>query len=102
MSIEIRREGDAAIVAPHGDIVASGMPELRPALRDLVREGRRQVTVDLEETKMIDSTGLGLLLAAFNSLRQAQGTLTIVNASPEIIELLRTMRIHQHFEVRGK
>jgi anti-sigma B factor antagonist len=102
MNVEIRRSGDAATVAPHGDIVASSVPELRPAMRDLVRAGVRGVTVDLAETTMIDSTGVGLLLSAFNSLRSVQGTLAVVNASPEIVELLHTMRINQHFEVAGR
>ena len=102
MNLEIRRNGDTATVAPHGDVLASSVPELRPAMRDLVRDGVRGLTMDLSETTMIDSTGVGLLLSAYNSLRSVQGTLAVVNASPEILELLRTMRIHQHFEVAGR
>ena len=102
MNIEIRREDGAATLAPHGDIVASSVPELRPALRELVREGVGGVTVDLAETAMIDSTGLGLLIATYNSLMKSKGRFALVNASPEILELLQAMRIHQHFEVGGR
>jgi anti-sigma B factor antagonist len=102
MKIEIRREGEEARVAPDGDIVASTVPDLRPAMRDLVRGGARQVCLDLANTGMIDSTGLGLLLSAFNSLRQVSGRFRVLNASPEILNLLQTMRINQHFEVAGR
>jgi anti-sigma B factor antagonist len=99
MNIEVSRDGESARVMPHGDIVASLVPELRPAIRDLVRSGARSVTVDLGETTMIDSTGLGLLISAFNSLRKVDGRFGLVNASREILSLLQTMRIHQHFEI---
>ena len=102
MNFEIRREGDAAVVATHGDVVASSVPELRPALRDLVRSGLRDMVVDLVDTTMIDSTGVGLLLSAFNSLSKVQGKFAVVNASDEILDLLRTLRIHQHFPIAGR
>ena|SRR5579864_1387979 len=99
---EIRQEGTVAVVAPNGDVLASSMAQLRPAMRDLVRSGVREMVVDLASTSMIDSTGLGLLLAAFNSLQAAGGKFSIVHASDEILELLRTMRMHQHFSVSGR
>jgi anti-sigma B factor antagonist len=102
MNFEIRQNGETAVVAMHGDVVASSVPELRPALRDLVRSGLRDMVVDLDGTTMIDSMGLGLLLSAFNSLRNVQGRFAVVNASEEILDLFRTMRIHQHFPVAGR
>ena len=102
MDFEIRREGEKTVFVPCGDIVASSEPVLRPALRDLVRDGARDVVVDLAGTSMIDSTGLGLLLSAFISLRQAGGAFAVVNASAEILELLRSLRFHQHFGVAGR
>jgi anti-anti-sigma factor len=102
VNFEIRREGDSAIVAMHGDVVASVVPELRPQLGELVRSGQRNIVVDLAETTMVDSIGLGLLLAAFNSLRKVDGRLSVVNVSNEILDLFRTLRIHQHFAVSGK
>lgn len=102
MSLEVRREGEKAIVLPHGDIVATVVPDYRPTLRDLVRSGLREMVIDLSETVMIDSTGLGLLLAAFNSLRAIDGKLSVVNASEDIVELFRSLRMHQHFPVAGR
>src|ERR1039457_1874623 len=93
MNFEIRREGETAVVRTHGDVVASSVPELRPALRDLLRSVLRDMVVDLADTTMIDSTGLGLLLSAYNSLSKVQGKLAVVNASDEILDLLRTLRI---------
>jgi anti-anti-sigma regulatory factor len=45
---------------------------------------------------------LGLLLSAYNSLSKVQGKFAVVNASDEILDLLRTLRIHQHFPIAGR
>lgn len=100
--LEIRREGDCATVIPGGDLVASSVVELRPALRDLVRGGVREIILDLRRAEMLDSMGIGLLLSAYNSLTQAGGRLSVVDASAEMIGLLRAMRVHQHFPVTGR
>jgi len=102
MNLQMSHEGETTVVAPDGDVVASSVPELRPALRDLVRSGSRSVVVDLAAATMVDSTGLGLLLSAYNSLQQVEGKFAIVNASEELLELFHSLRIHQHFPVSGK
>ena len=101
-NVEIRRAGECATVIPSGDVVASSVPELRAAMRELVREGVREMNFELASAQMIDSTGIGLLLSAYNSLSQAGGKFAVTEASPDIEELLRTMRVHQHFSVSGR
>jgi anti-anti-sigma factor len=100
--MEIRVEEGTAVVAPAGDLLASCVPELRTAMRDLVRSGVREMVVDLDRAAMIDSTGVGLLLSAFNSIKAAGGAFSVIHASDEILELFRTMRMHQHFPVSGR
>jgi anti-anti-sigma regulatory factor len=50
---------------------------------------------------MVDSAGIGLLISAHNSLKKAGGELTVIQVSKDILDLFRTMRIHQHFSVSG-
>jgi anti-anti-sigma factor len=99
----VTRQTDArTVVAVEGDLVAVRLPELRSALRGAVAAGARELVLDLGRTRMIDSSGLGLLIAAHNSMRKAQGRLEVVHASPEVLDLLRTMRMHQHFNISGE
>jgi anti-anti-sigma factor len=100
--LEIRLEGDAAIVAPQRDLLSSSVPEMRVAMRDLVQSGVRRLVVDLNAASLIDSTAVGLFVAAFNSITKAGGKFSVVHASVEVLELLRGMRIHQHFAVSGR
>ncbi len=88
-----------ATVYPAGDVVAALVPELRSALRDALAHGVRKMIIDFAHVEMVDSTGLGLLISAHNSINKAGGKLAVIHASREILELFRSMRIHQHFSV---
>jgi len=88
-----------AVVYPAGNVVAALVPELRAALRGALNEGVREMTLDFSRVEMVDSTGLGLLISAHNSMSKAGGKLAVIHASKEILELFRSMRIHQHFSV---
>ena len=99
--IVVTREDNKAVVRPAGDMVAATLPELRAKMREIVEEGVRELVIDLADVQMVDSSGIGLLISAHNSLRKAGGQLAVIHASADILELFRTMRIHQHFSVSG-
>jgi anti-anti-sigma factor len=100
--ILLTRENDKAVVRPTGeDIVAASVPELRSKMRVAVEEGARELVVDLVNVQMVDSMGIGLLIAAHNSLKKLGGKLAVVHASRDILDLFHMMRIHQHFSVSG-
>ena len=88
-----------AVVHPAGNVVAAHVPELRAALRGALANGVRGMTIDFAHVEMVDSTGLGLLISAHNSISKAGGKLAVIHASKEILDLFRSMRIHQHFAV---
>ena len=100
--IQVTREENKAVVRPAGDnIVAASIPELRSTMRAIVEEGARELVLDLTNVRMVDSSGIGLLISAFNSLRKVGGQMAVINASAEILELFQAMRMHQHFSVSG-
>ena len=99
--VTVTREDNKAVIQPVGDLVAASVPALRSTMRGIVGEGVRELVVDLTNAQMVDSTGIGLLISAHNSLLRAGGRLAVVHASKEILDLFMTMRIHQHFSVSG-
>ena len=100
--IEVTRENNKAVLRPGGsEIVAGSISDLRLKMRGMVEEGVREMVVDLTGIQMVDSSGIGLLISAFNSLRKVGGQLAVIHASAEILELFQTMRMHQHFSVSG-
>ena len=49
------------------------------------------LTIDLSRVELIDSVGIGLLIAAHNSLAKGGGRLALENVNPDLTGLLRTM-----------
>jgi len=98
----VTREDNKATVRPAGDaIVAATIGELRSELRAVLEQGARELVLDLADIRMVDSSGLGLLMAAHNSVSRAGGRLAVIHASAELVELFQAMRLHQHFSVSG-
>ena len=101
MMSEIEKRDNEAIVTPSQDLLQSTAEGFRQELHSLVQEGTKELVIDLTNVEMIDSVGIGVLIAASNSLTKAGGKLRILNASDEVCRLFRMMRLDQHFEVQG-
>jgi anti-sigma B factor antagonist len=100
--IVMTREDNKAVIRPAGDkIVAATIPELRLKMRGIVEDGVQELVIDLTDVHMVDSSGIGLLISAYNSMRKLGGRFAVIHASPELLELFQTMRMHQHFSVTG-
>ena len=97
---DIRIEDGHAIVSPSGDIVASMADELRTQLKEIVAQLDGPLTIDLARTELIDSVGIGLLIAVHNTLSKKGGRLTLAHVSPDLATLLRTMRLDKHFSIQ--
>lgn len=86
---------------PEGDLTASSVPIIRVDLKNLIAEGVRDLVIDMINTRVIDSSGIGLLVATHNSLLRLNGKLTIKNVSQDLLELLKAFRLDKHFSVSG-
>jgi anti-anti-sigma factor len=85
------------VYSPGRDIVVSTVDEMKAEIKKLLAASTGDLTIDFSGVEMIDSKGLGLLIASFNSLEAAGRKLRIKGAIPDIVELLRVMRLDRHF-----
>ncbi len=98
---EIERQGDQIVIRPGKDIVAPMSKEFKIEIQVLMEDAPQELVVDLTGVEMIDSLGLGVLVAAHNSLNNSEGKLTLINACANILSLLKTMRLDKHLEVQA-
>jgi anti-anti-sigma factor len=68
----------------------------------LIKKGYNQITIDLESAEVIDSSGIGILVATYNELQNMNGNLAVINANENIMKMLRIMRLDTHFSISGK
>ena len=91
-----------ATVALEGALTVALAQDLRPQLQKALAEGVASVVFDLARSDVVDSSGIGLLIATHNSLKAKGGRLRVVNVSPEIMSLFKAMRLDRHFTVEGR
>ncbi len=91
--IEMKRENAELRVTLGTKLTAIETPELQTLLKEKIAGGIRSLIFDLKKTATLDSTGIGLLVAANNSLIGVQGQIKLVHVSADILRLLKSMRL---------
>lgn len=99
LSIDVRREGDDAVVTLAGELDISTAPDVQDALAELT-DAPRKVVVDLSALEFCDSTGLAALLGAHKTLNENGGSLELLAPSPMLVNLVKITGLDDVFEVR--
>ena len=81
-------EDEVLIVAVRGELDLYTAPDLRSLLLGAIQDGRTAVVLDLRETTFLDSTALGVIIAAMKALRIRSGRLVLVNDRTSITKTL--------------
>ena len=81
-------EGEVLIVAVRGELDLYTAPDLRSLLLGAIQDGRSAVVLDLRGTTFLDSTALGVIIAAMKALRIRSGRLVLVNDRMSITKTL--------------
>lgn len=92
-------EAGRALWAPDGDIVAANAQAAKEELRVAVASSSGEFTIDLSSVRMIDSKGLGLLIAALNSLQGSGRTMRVTGANEDLLGLFKMMRLDRHLKL---
>jgi serine/threonine-protein kinase RsbW len=99
---KVTRSAEEACLAPGADIIAASVSEMRLLMKGLLEDGVHRLVIDLTDVKVIDSSGIGMLVAAHNSLSRQGGELSVIHASEELLDLLRAFRLDRHFSISGE
>jgi anti-sigma B factor antagonist len=99
MRISERHAGDATVLDLAGALVAGKADGIiEAAVRRQVRAGRRIVIANLGDVPSIDAAGLGALVVAYTTLREAGGVLRIAGATKRIHDLMVMTRLTTVFD----
>ncbi len=97
----IDRTGELAVVAFDEDLTSSTVLDVRPKLSALITGGVRRLVFDFTRTDFVDSSGIGMMISAHNSVAKLGGGIEVTGASPEVLTLFRAMRLDKRFPVKG-
>ena len=96
---EIIKDGDKATIKPGVDVVASMAENFKNELLSAINDSKEDFTIDLEGVEMVDSVGIGVIIAAHNTLNQSDRSLKVINVIKDVYGLFTTMRLNRRFDV---
>lgn len=98
---EIVNQGNQTIIKPGMDVVASMAEDFKKELLSVINESSSEVVIDLEGVEMVDSVGIGVIIAAHNTLKQSDRNLAVINVAKDVYGLFTTMRLNRRFTVES-
>jgi anti-sigma B factor antagonist len=72
---------------------------LRETVKDLIAHGQKKLILNMNNVTLIDSAGLGALVAAYSSSRSGGASLRICQLGTKFNELLQITRLTTLFEI---
>ena len=73
---------------------------VRDVIHDLMGKGNKKILLNLVEVNYIDSSGIGVLVSSFSTVRSQGGELKLVNLSKRIRDLLQITKLYSLFDVK--
>lgn len=101
MDAEVRAADGITVIAPQGPLDVAAALELRDLLEGPVGGRGNRVLLDLTHVTLVDSSGVGVLVAAHRQAEAAGATLALAGAVRtvgRVFEMTRTnklLRIHE-------
>ena len=101
MALEIAEsvQEEVVILTLKGRLTLGESNLVREKITQLAAAGKHNIVVDLSGVDYIDSTGLGILVICFTSLKKLGGALKLVTPNKRNVELLLLTKLHTVFEV---
>ena len=100
LNISQRQSGNVTIIDLSGKIaLGESNRALHEAIRGLTSEGPKNILLNLANVSVIDSSGLGELVAGYASVERSGGTLKLSNLSDRNIQLITITKLYTVFDV---
>ncbi len=80
--------------------LGEGSTVLRDLVRQNVAKGNKKILLNLGDVTYIDSSGIGELVSAFTSVRNAGGELKLLNLTKKVHDLLQITKLYTVFDVK--
>lgn len=100
LNISNRQSGNVTIVDLAGKIaLGESNRALHDAIRQLSADGNQNILLNLANVSLIDSSGLGELVASYASVERGGGAMKLTNLSDRFIELITITKLYTVFDI---
>jgi anti-sigma B factor antagonist len=91
--MKVSNQEGQIIIHLESDFITELVNEFRTAVQNEINAGNTSFTVDFSGTVIIDSMGIGCLVATYNTLKQKGGTLQLSNVPENLKDVFQVMRL---------
>lgn len=88
---------NTAIITFEGKLMGAETAEFHAKIKELIEDGTTTVIGDLSGVDFLNSSGLGMFIAALTSLRKADGDFILCEASDKIESLFKVSKLFTIF-----
>lgn len=96
-TVSIRQKGSVSVLEVSGRLTSFEIGALRDAIARLLKEGRKNVVLNLSALQYLDSSGIGELARIYVSVVKRDGQMKVVGLSPKVEEVLKITQLYQVF-----
>jgi len=97
-----RQLGDVTIVDFSGKItLGEGSAMLRNTVRELINSGSKKILLSLYDVDYIDSSGIGELVSAYTTVKNASGEMKLLHLTKRVHDILQITRLFTVFDVQS-
>ena len=96
-TISIRKKGPVSILDVAGRLTSFEVSALRDAISRLLKEGRKNLVMNLGALDYLDSSGIGELARSYVSVVKNGGEMKVVGLSAKVEEVLKITQLFRVF-----
>lgn len=96
---EIRRNSEATVITLRGDIDLHHVPQVHPVLLEECAQKPARLIIDLAEVGYMDSSGVGVLVHAFQKTKANGGKLRLVGMNPRVRGIFEITKLDKYFVI---
>jgi anti-sigma B factor antagonist len=93
----IRQVGQVSVVEVSGKLTSFESGALRTSIGRLLKEGRKQILLNLSGLVYLDSSGIGDLVHTYMSVIKSGGEMKVVGLTEKVEEILKITQLYQVF-----
>jgi anti-sigma B factor antagonist len=100
MRVTQTKEGDVLVIVLRGRMsVGEGDAQAGDEIRSAVAAGETKILLDMNGVPVLDSSGVGELMAAYASASRRGGTIKLLGCSPRVGDVLKSTRLVGIFDI---
>jgi anti-sigma B factor antagonist len=96
-SVKIRQSGSVSIVDVSGRLTSFETGALRDSISRLLKQGHKDIILNLTDLQYLDSSGIGELARVYVSVVKQSGQMKVIGLSSKIEEVLKITHLYQVF-----